>query len=350
MLAGTPIKTLESRESTRTPRRRDAILARVPFFYWGLWAFLIGIGMYLGAILLSIVRLMLLHPNLLVGLIARILWLSGFPTTIGIVLIAIDLAVYFPSKRKVICRVPPPITSTSRITVALTAYNDELSIAAAVRDFLAHPRVERVIVVSNNSNDGTIERAREAGAITVNEERQGYGRCVYRCLTEAARWEDTDLVALCEGDMTFRAADLDKFLSYIPHAEVVNGTRIVEQLREYDTQLSTFMYFGNFFAGKLLEAKHLGKGTFSDVGTTYKVMRRDTVISILQIVQPSVNLEFNAHFLDSALRHGFSIVECPVTFHPRVGVSKGGNVHNARALKVGLRMIWGLTFGWSWLA
>jgi len=206
------------------------------------------------------------------------------------------------------------------------------------------------MVVSNNSRDHTIERAKEAGAITVNEERQGYGHCVCRCLTEAARWEDTDLVALCEGDMTFRAADLDKFLAYIPHAEIVNGTRIVEQLREYDTQLTTFMYYGNFFGGKLLEAKHFGKGTFTDLGTTYKVIRREAITGILQVVQPSVNLEFNAHFLDTALRYGFSIVECPVTFHPRVGVSKGGNVNNLRAMKVGLRMIWGLTFGWGLLA
>jgi hypothetical protein len=30
-------------------------------------------------------------------------------------------------------------------------------------------------------------------------------------------------------------------------------------------------------------------------------------------------------------------------------VSKGGNVSNARALKVGLRMFVGLSFGWRWL-
>jgi len=77
------------------------------------------------------------------------------------------------------------------------------------------------------------------------------------------------LVALCEGDMTFRAADLDKFLAYAPHADIVNGTRIAEQLQDPDTQLSTFMYYGNFFAGKLLEVKHLGKGTFTDVATNY---------------------------------------------------------------------------------
>jgi hypothetical protein len=252
------------------------IVTRLLLFYWGLWAVLIGIGMYFGAILLSILRLVLLQQNLFVGLIAKLLWISGFPTTIGIVLIAVDLGICFPLKRRA-RKIPPCLSGEPRITVALTAYNDELSIAAAVRDFLIHPMVKRVIVVSNNSKDSTMERALAAGAITVNEEHQGYGQCVYRCLTEAAQWADTDLVALCEGDMTFRAVDLDKFVAYIPHAEIVNGTRIVEQLREYDTQLGTFMYYGNFFVGKLLEAKHLGRGTFTDVGTTYKVIRRDAV-------------------------------------------------------------------------
>lgn len=50
---------------------------------------------------------------------------------------------------------------------------------------------------------------------------------------------DTDLTLLCEGDMTFRAFDIDKFMAYIPYSEIVNGTRIVEQLRDRMTQLST---------------------------------------------------------------------------------------------------------------
>lgn len=29
---------------------------------------------------------------------------------------------------------------------------------------------------------------------------------------------------------------------------------------------------------------------------------------------------------------GLTVVECPVTFHPRVGASKGGNVNNWRGL------------------
>jgi len=200
--------------------------------------------------------------------------------------------------------------------------------------------------VENNSRDNTFEAARQAGAKVVTESRPGYGNCVYRCFQEALAAGDTELIVICEGDMTFRAGDLEKLLAYIDHADIVNGTRIVEQLREYETQLSTFMLYGNFFVAKLLEVKHLGRGTMTDVGATYKVVRRRSAERPLPVLNRSVNLEFNAHFLDTAFATGERVVECPITFHPRVGVSKGGNVNNLRALRVGLRMIAGLCFGW----
>ncbi len=322
-------------------------LARLPFFYWGVIFLGFGLVIYFLGIFLSILRLLTLHVEPLVPIIQRMLWVSGFPTTIGILLLAMDVAFMLPLKRRLARRPVLPLTNDPFCTVVLTAYNDELSIADAVRDFAQHPQVRRVIVVDNISTDRTEQLAKEAGAIVFNEPRQGYGACVYRCLSEAVQYEDTELVVLCEGDMTFRAADIAKFTAYIPHADIVGGTRIVEQLRSYDTQLTTFMYYGNFFVGKLLELKHLGKGTFTDVGTTYKMIRRGAIRQLLPRLNPSVNLEFNAHFLDTALDSGLTLVECPITFFPRIGQSKGGNVNNGRALKVGLRMILGLSFGWG---
>jgi Glycosyl transferase family 2 len=271
------------------------------------------------------------------------------PTSIGFLLCAIDFFL-LPGRRRIrrwVEGIEGGPCERSRVTVVLTAYNDEASIGEAVRDFRSRPEVEHVIVVSNNSADRTMQFAEEAGAIVVNESKPGYGHCVYRCFQEALSRPETDTIVLCEGDCTFRARDIEKLLAFLPHAELVNGTRIVEQLRCYNTQLSTFMYYGNFFMGKLLEIKHLGRGTFTDVGTTYKVLRRPTLARLMPSLNPGINLEFNCHFLDKALQLGTIAVECPVTFHPRVGRSKGGNVNNLRALKVGMRMFTGLALGWK---
>src|SRR5260370_39489493 len=102
------------------------------------------------------------------------------------------------------------------------------------------------------------------------------------------------------------------------------------------------MYYGIFLVGKLVGLEHSGGATFTAVGPTYKLVRSSSLGRLMPLLNPAVNLEFNAHFLDTALASGERVVECPITFHPRVGVSKGGNVSDGRALKVGLRMIWGL--------
>jgi hypothetical protein len=333
-------------------KRRSAPLQRAmtaPFLLWGVLLVILGFALYLLGNLLSILRLLLQLGPTYNQWNQDLIWYSGIPTTLGLLLCGIDLLFMLGRKRKSARWVEgneSGETLESQVTVVLTAYNDEDGIGGAVHDFREHPAVKRVIVVSNNSSDRTMQNAEEAGAIVYNETKPGYGQCVYRCFEEALKCEDATIIVLCEGDRTFRARDIDKLLAYLPHAEIVNGTRIVEQLRAYDTQLNTFMYYGNFFVGKLLEIKHLGHGTFTDVGTTYKVMRRDALERLLPKLNPRINLEFNAYFLDTALRTGTIVVECPITFHPRVGLSKGGNVNTRRALAVGLRMMKGIFFGW----
>jgi len=320
-----------------------------PFLLWGVLLVILGFALYLLGNLLSILRLLLQLGPVYEQWNQDVVWYSGIPTTLGLLLCGIDLLFMLGRKRQSprwIEGTESGETLESQVTVVLTAYNDEDGIGVAVADFREHPAVKRVIVVSNNSSDRTMENAEQAGAIVYNETKPGYGQCVYRCFEEALKCEDAKIIFLCEGDRTFRARDIDKFLAYLPHAEIVNGTRIVEQLRAYNTQLNTFMYYGNFFVGKLLEIKHLGHGTFTDVGTTYKAVRRDALERLLPHLNPRINLEFNAYFLDTALRTGTIVVECPVTFHPRVGVSKGGNVNTRRALAVGLRMMKGIFFGW----
>ena len=316
-----------------------------PLMFFGSLLALAGFALYFAGIIFSVVRLVLNLGEPFRTWNEQILWYSGLPTTFGIALGALDLALLLPAKRSASLRRELPPMPRQQVVVALTAYNDETSIGHAVEDFRRHPLVSSVIVVDNNSRDRTSEVAANAGAAVVRELQPGYGRCVYRCFQEALQ-AGSDLIVLCEGDMTFRARDLEKLMAYIDHADIVNGTRIVEQLREHTTQLSTFMYYGNFFVGKLLELKHLGRGTFTDVGTTYKLLRRDSLERLMPMLNPAINLEFNAHFLDTALANGERLVECPITFHPRVGASKGGNVNNMRALRVGLRMIAGLCFGW----
>jgi hypothetical protein len=317
---------------------------RTPFALSGVVLALVGIVTYLVGATLGLLRFVLFHEVIPKSLVEWFLWYSALPIVLGTFLFLWDLATV--SRKREARSLRASDLANERVTVVLTAYNDELSIAQSVRDFQSHPAVSRVIVISNNSKDATEANARDAGAIVFNEDEQGYGACVRRAILEGAAYEDTAIVALCEGDMTFRAMDLDKMVPYLRHADIVNGTRIVETLQEQGTQITLFMHYGNLAVAKLLELKYFGDATLTDVGTTYKLFRSDKARELLPRLTRPVNLEFNPYLMEQAISSGMSFVEVPITFHRRIGVSKGGNVSNAIAMGVGGRMIRGILFGW----
>ena len=72
------------------------------------------------------------------------------------------------------------------IAVLVPCYNEEAAIATVVKDFRAALPSATVYVYDNNSKDQTTARAREAGAVVRNEQRQGKGNVVRRMATMAA--------------------------------------------------------------------------------------------------------------------------------------------------------------------
>ena len=206
-------------DNTSTMRRTRLI----PLFFFGTLLGLFGLALYFFGMVFSVFRLLLNLGEPYRTWNEAIVWYSGIPCTLGLILAALDLAFLLPAKRKSLRRKPPERVFDRQVVVALTAYNDEQSIGDAVADFRNHPLVRRVIVVDNNSRDQTCAIATSAGAIVVTETMPGYGRCVYRCFQEALAEEAAQLIVLCEGDMTFRAKDLEKLLAYIDEADIVTA-------------------------------------------------------------------------------------------------------------------------------
>jgi hypothetical protein len=143
--------------------------------------------MYLFGVLIALPRHLLDGGERLLAFNEWIVWYSGMPLMLGFGLAIVDLFLLFKNKRSPQLEVRYDPIADPRLVVALTAYDDGASIADAVQDFRSHPLVDEVIVVSNNSHDNTLERAREARATAVDELQQGYGRYVYRCFQKANR-------------------------------------------------------------------------------------------------------------------------------------------------------------------
>lgn len=230
-----------------------------------------------------------------------------------------------------------------RICVVLTAYNDEESIGAAALDFRSQPHVETVIVVDNNCSDGTAARALAAGATVAKEPLQGYGYACIRGLREALEETEADVIVLAEGDSTFSGHDISKMLPFLEDADLVVGNRVTPGLIDTHSQMDTFFVWGNQLGAKLVQLRFwdwrfLGKVRLSDLGCTFRAIRREALAEIIDELSVGGS-HFSPHMIMVSLRKGHTIVEVPVTFWPRVGVSKGAS-SLPQAVRIGAAMFW----------
>ena len=228
------------------------------------------------------------------------------------------------------------------VTVALTAYNEEPVIAPCVRDFIENDYVKEILVIDNNSTDGTAKIAKDAGARVITESNQGYGFTCIRGLREALK-TNSEIIVLCEGDNTQSGKDLDKLLSYIENCDMVIGTRTVRTLVEKNTQMSQFYIWGNFFIASIIGLKYFSPIdlTFvrlTDVGCTFRAIRRESLEKIIDKLN-STGHAFSSHMILVAIENNLSIIEVPITFRKRGGQSKGAGGKKSLGFKVGLSMI-----------
>ncbi len=172
----------------------------------------------------------------------------------------------------------------------------------------------------------------------VTEPVPGYGSCCMRAMAEAAEGlADGDVLVLCEGDMTFSAHDVAKFLAYLENCDLVLGTRATQELRESRTQMDWLINPANQIVAKLIQSRFWGT-RLTDCGCTYRAMR----VGSYRRLQPRLQVQgnhFSPHMYIEALKVGMRVIEIPVVFRQRAGTSKGVGSNKIKAAKVAMRML-----------
>jgi glycosyltransferase involved in cell wall biosynthesis len=219
-----------------------------------------------------------------------------------------------------------------KVSVVFPVYNEAGNIKRAIESFMAHPAVDELIAVDNNSTDESAAEIRKTGARYVHETTQGYGAAMQRGMREATG----DIIVTVEPDGTFRPEDLDRFLVYGRDYSVVFGTRTSRVLIWTGADMDFALRVGNWAVAKYLEFLFSGP-SLTDVGCSYKLIHRAAYEQIKDSFTVT-GWHFSPDFMMQVLCKRLPVVEIPVQFQARVGQSKLGGIR-WKAVLLGFRMI-----------
>jgi glycosyltransferase involved in cell wall biosynthesis len=219
-----------------------------------------------------------------------------------------------------------------KVSVILPTYREKVSIRQVIHNFEALGLVDEILVVNNNAIEGTSEEVGQTSAVEIQEPVQGYGAAIRRGFAEATG----DLVVVCEPDATFLAQDLHKFLAYAEDVDIVYGSRTIKTFIWERANMGLLLKWGNWFVAKLLELL-FNTSYLSDVGCTYRMIRRPALLQLLPLFRVNSNF-FGPEMMVRGYQMGFRCVQIPVNYKERTGQSSvTGNLK--KSIILGVQMI-----------
>ncbi|WP_445731205.1 glycosyltransferase family 2 protein [Mariniflexile sp.] len=201
------------------------------------------------------------------------------------------------------------------IKVIIPAYNEAESIVKVINDI---PKiVNEIIVVNNNSTDGTKEHAKKAGATVLTEKNRGYGNACLKGLDYIANQKNKpNIIVFLDGDYSDFPEELTKLTAPIIENDIdfVIGARI-KNLREPGS-MTTPQIFGNWLATNLM--KLFFGATFTDLGP-FRAIKYNKLL-MLNMVDKTYGWTVEMQL--KALKQKLTYTEIPVNYRNRIGISK----------------------------
>lgn len=199
-----------------------------------------------------------------------------------------------------------------KVGVIIPALNEEKSLPLVLK---ALPSVAQVVVVDNGSTDQTALVAAALGAVVVRENRRGYGSAVQAGIRQLAL-DPPEVAVVLDADFSDDPGELPLLLEPLQtnRADMVIGSRTLGR-RERGALLPQ-QRFGNWLATRLI-AHHYGLH-FTDLGP-FRALRFPALLA-LDLRDPDFG--WNVEMQIRAIQAGLRIVEVPISYRKRVGVSK----------------------------
>ena len=198
------------------------------------------------------------------------------------------------------------------VSIIIPALNEKLTIGKVI-DEIPKEDLQKVgygveiVVVDNNSTDGTAEIAKEKGVKVIVESIKGKGRAVRTGFKSVSG----DFIFILDADYTYPATYIPRMLEFLREGcDVVIGSRLKGQMKE--GAMSRMNLVGNRLL--VFMANILYRTRISDLCTGYWGLTR-RVIEELELNAEGFELEA-AMFAEIA-KKGYNIAEVPICYRRR---------------------------------
>ena len=211
-----------------------------------------------------------------------------------------------------------------RTIVVVPTYNEAENLPLLVPAVLEQDPSLEVLVVDDNSPDGTgkladeLERKSDRVHVLHRASKQGLG-AAYRAGLERALELGADQVMQMDCDFSHPPDALPTMLAEMKDHDVVLGSRYLNGITVVNWPIERILisYFGNWYARKVTGLP------VSDITGGFRCMRRGLLERVGFESIRSDGYAFQIEMKYNAKRLGFSIAEVPITFVDRVlGSSK----------------------------
>ncbi len=190
------------------------------------------------------------------------------------------------------------------IAVLIPCYNESRTIKKVVEDWRKALPLANIYVYDNNSDDGTDEIAREAGAIVRYDYQQGKGNVIRRMFREI----DAKAYIMIDGDDTYPAEYGKQMVDLVLNKQVdmVVGDRLSSTY--FDENKRPFHNFGNSLVRKSINV--LFKSDIKDIMTGYRAFSYNFVKTFPVLSKGfEIETEMSIHSIDKNMHVENVVIE-----------------------------------------
>ena len=224
--------------------------------------------------------------------------------------------------------------------VIVPTYNERDNLPALAQRISTLPSRVELLVVDDNSPDGTGKLADEIAAknplvhVLHRAEKNGLGRA-YLAGFKWALARDYEFIMEMDGDFSHNPDDIPAFLKAAQDADLVLGSRYRNGIRVINWPLKRLML--SMGAGKYVRA--ITGMPFSDPTGGFKCFRRRALLAIDLDAVKSNGYSFQIELTHKIWRQGMKVCEVPIIFTDRF---QGTSKMSTKIVREALWMVWRL--------